>query len=130
MNHELRLQRKTNNEGLKEHEKYILIGLLAKITDLIALYSMKNLKEHIDYIKSEIRLGIFQDIVVANKHYTNDDRKRLVNLAGKWNDNDLARYNNLLLLKLPTYNLWKAERRLAYAPEPMQRLGKLIANSP
>ena len=96
-----------NNEGLKEHEKYILIGLLAKITDLIALYSMKNLKEHIDYIKSEIRLGIFQDIVVANKHYTNDDRKRLVNLAGKWNDNDLARYNNLPLLKERLSSIYK-----------------------
>ena len=68
---------------------------------------MKNLKEHIDYIKSEIRLGIFQDIVVANKHYTNDDRKRLVNLAGKWNDNDLARYNNLPLLKERLSSIYK-----------------------
>ena len=96
-------------DELKENEKYILMGLLVKTTDLISIYSVKYLKEQPDYIKAEIRLGIFQDIVLKNKTYTNDERKKMVYLDGIWNSDDLARYNNLLLLKERISSLYSGE---------------------
>ena len=98
-----------NGKELQENERYILMGLLVKITDLISIYSAKYLKEQPDYIKAEIRVGIFQDIVLRNKSYTNDERKMIVQLDGIWNSDDLARYDNLLLLKERIPSLYSGE---------------------
>lgn len=99
-----------NNEELSEKELYILVGLLTKEADLIGEYSVKYLKSNPDYIKSEIDLGIFKDIVVANKKYTNSQRKTMVALHGLWKEDDLERYNNLGLLKQRAATLSNKEK--------------------
>lgn len=88
-----------SNEELTKTEKFILIGLLTKESDLIGTYTIKHLREHPEYIKSEIDIGIFDDIVISGKKYTNEERKEFANLSKVWNKDDLNRYNNLALLK-------------------------------
>lgn len=50
------------------------MGLLAKEADLIGTYTVKHLREHPEYIKSEINVGIFDNIVLSGKTYTNKER--------------------------------------------------------
>lgn len=88
-----------NDEKMTETEQCILSGLLAKESDLIGAYTVKHLRENSDFIKSEIDIGVFDDIVVGGKNYNNEDRKKLVSLKGSWKKDDLDRYNNLNLLK-------------------------------
>lgn len=54
-------------------------------------------------------MGIFQDIVVADKKYTNEERKRLIALDKVWNSDDFTRYNNLLLLRKRLTSLYKGK---------------------
>ena len=88
-----------NNEQLSKTEHCIVIGLLAKECDLISAYKVSNLLKHPDYIKSEIKIGIFNDIIVNNHQYTNEERKKFASLSKTWNRDDLQRYQNLSLLK-------------------------------
>ena len=80
-------------------EQYILIGLLAKEADLIGTYTVKHLREHPEYIKSEINVGIFDNIVLSGKTYTNKERKEIATLSQVWSKGDLNRYHNLGLLR-------------------------------
>ena len=92
-------QKYFDNEKLSKTELYILIGLLAKESDLIGTYTIKHLREHPEYIKSEINVGIFNDIVISGQKYTNEERKKIATLCKVWNEYDLNRYNNLRLLR-------------------------------
>ncbi len=92
-------QKYFNDEELSKTEQCILIGLLAKESDLIGAYTVKHLKEHPDYIKSEIDTGVFEGIVVSGKNYTNEERKKIATLSKVWSAEDLKRYDNLGLLK-------------------------------
>ena len=105
-------QKYFNNEELSETEQYILMGLLAKESDLIGTYTIKHLREHSEYIKSEIDVGIFNDIVISGKKYTNDERKKIAKLSKVWNEEDLNRYNNLALLRKRLDSLPKTENVL------------------
>lgn len=96
---DLILQKYFNDEKLSKTQQCILMGLLEKETDLIGTYSIKNLREHSEYIKSEIKVGIFNNILLLDKKYTNDERKKIVTLSKVWKEEDLNRYNNLELLK-------------------------------
>lgn len=66
---------------------------------MISTYTVPHLLKHSDYIKSEIGIGIFNDIVVNNHQYSNEDRKIFTSLSNIWNHDDLQRYQNLRLLK-------------------------------
>ncbi len=88
-----------NGEEMSKTEQCILIGMLVKETELINMYTPKYLKENSEFIKAEMDIGIFDDMVISNKSYSNEDRKRLVSLKGTWKKDDLDRYNNLDLLK-------------------------------
>ena len=100
------------NEEMTETEKYILMGLIAKESELIEMYSVEHLKNHQEYIKSEIHVGIFNDILTSQKQYTNDERKRIVKLHNIWTTVDLNRYNNLGLLKNRLSSLPETEENL------------------
>ena len=100
------------NEEMTETEKYILMGLIAKESELIEMYSVEHLKNHQEYIKSEIDVGIFNDILTNQKQYTNDERKRIVKLHNIWTTVDLNRYNNLGLLKNRLSSLPETEENL------------------
>lgn len=102
-------QKYFSKENLSETEQYILIGLLAKESDLIGAYTVKHLRENPDYIKAEINIGIFKDIVVSGKTYTNEERKRIVALSKIWNEEDFNKYNNLVLLKQRLSSLPKTQ---------------------
>jgi len=106
------LQKYFGEEELSKTEQYILIGLLAKESDLIGTYTVKQLREHPDYIKSEIAAGVFKDIVVSGKTYTNEERKRITALSNVWSADDLNRYNNLALLKQRLSSLPKTQDRV------------------
>lgn len=84
---------------MSKTEQCILIGMLVKETELINMYTPKHLKENQEFIKAEMDIGIFDDMVISDKSYSNEDRKRLVSLKGTWKKDDLDRYNNLDLLK-------------------------------
>ncbi len=84
---------------LSETEKYIVIGLIAKESDLIGEYTVKGLRENEEYIKSEINLGIFNDIVVNGKEYSTDERKMYTKLHGIWSEADYQKYKNSEKLK-------------------------------
>lgn len=105
-------QKYFNNEELSETEQYILIGLLAKESDLIGTYTIKHLRESSEYIKSEINVGIFDDIVISGKRYTNEERKKIATLCKGWNKDDLNRYNNLGLLRHRLNSLSKKQNVL------------------
>ena len=105
-------QKYFNNEELSKTEKYILIGLLAKEADLIGTYTIKHLREHPEYIKSEISVGIFNDIVLSGKKYTNEERRKLATLGTVWTEEDLDRYNNLALLRMRLDSLPKTQNVL------------------
>lgn len=105
-------QKYFNNEELSETEQYILIGLLAKESDLIGTYTIKHLRESPEYIKSEINVGIFDDIVISGKRYTNEERKKIATLCKGWNKDDLNRYNNLGLLRHRLNSLSKKQNVL------------------
>lgn len=92
-------QKYFNNKELSQTEQYILIGLLAKEADLIGTYTVKHLREHPEYIKSEINVGIFDNIVLSGKTYTNKERKEIATLGQVWSKDDLNRYHNLGLLR-------------------------------
>ena len=92
-------QKYFNNKELSQTEQYILIGLLAKEADLIGTYTVKHLREHPEYIKSEINVGIFDNIVLSGKTYTNKERKEIATLGKVWSKDDLNRYHNLGLLR-------------------------------
>lgn len=102
-------QKYFNNEELSKTEQYILMGLLAKESDLIGTYTVKHLKEHPEYIKSEIDVGIFDDIVLSAKKYTNDERRKIATLSKVWTEEDLNRYNNLDLLRQRLESLPKTQ---------------------
>lgn len=102
-------QKYFNNEELSKTEQYILIGLLAKEADLIGTYTIKYLREHPEYIKSEIGVGIFNNIVLSGKKYTNDERRKIAKLSKVWNEDDLNRYNNLPLLRKRLSSLPKTQ---------------------
>ena len=82
-------QKYFNNKELSQTEQYILIGLLAKEADLIGTYTVKHLREHPEYIKSEINVGIFDNIVLSGKTYTNKERKEIATLGKVWSKDDL-----------------------------------------
>ncbi|MBP3597348.1 MAG: hypothetical protein J6J60_08140 [Clostridia bacterium] len=105
-------QKYFNNEELSKTEQYILIGLLAKEADLIGTYTIKHLREHPEYIKSEIDVGIFNDIVLSGKKYTNEERRKLATLGKVWTEEDLDRYNNLALLRMRLDSLPKTQNVL------------------
>mgnify|MGYP004664603837 FL=1 len=118
-------QKYFNNEALSKTEQYILVGLLAKESDLIGTYTIKYLKEHPEYIKSEIEVGIFDDIVISGKKYTNDERRKKATLCKVWNEDDLNRYNNLKLLRQRLESLPKTQSVL----ETMNNIDKILSMS-
>lgn len=101
-----------NNEDLTKTEQYILMGLLAKESDLIGTYNITHLREHPEYIKSEIDVGVFNDIVLSGKKYTNDERRKIATLSKVWSEDDLKRYNNLGLLRQRLGSLPKTQNIL------------------
>lgn len=86
-------------EELSEKEKYILMGILQKIAELVDMYKYRNIVHHERFIKAELDLGIFYNIVVKGKKYTNQQRKKLVKLSQVWDKDTLNKYENLELLK-------------------------------
>lgn len=96
--HEI-FQKYFNQQELSKTEQCILIGLLAKESDLIGIYTVKHLREHPDYIKSEIEIGIFEEMIISGKEYTNEERRQITTLSKVWNAEKLKKYNNLELLK-------------------------------
>ena len=86
-------------EEMTEKEKYILMGLLQKIAEMIDVYSLKNLINHENYINAELDIGIFHNIVVKNKNYTKKQRKSLIKLSKLWDKETLEKYDNLEILK-------------------------------
>ena len=82
---------------------------MAKEADLIGTYTIKYLREHPEYIKSEIGVGIFNNIVLSGKKYTNDERRKIAKLSKVWNEDDLNRYNNLPLLRKRLSSLPKTQ---------------------
>ena len=88
-----------NDEELSQKEKYILMGLLIKTSDLLEVYGINYLKEHSNYIKSEIKMGVFRDIVLNGKKYLNSERKKIASLSKVWNIDKWSKYKNLPLLK-------------------------------
>ena len=116
-------QKYFNNEKLSKTEQYILIGLLAKESDLIGTYTIKHLGMHSEYIKSEINAGIFNDIVISGKKYTNEERRKLVKLSKVWTEEDLNRYNNLALLKMRLDSLPKNKEVL----DTMHNIDEILA---
>lgn len=102
-------QKYFSDQELSKTEQYILIGLLVKEADLIGTYTIKHLREHPEYIKSEIDIGIFNDIVLLGKKYAKEERKKLVTLSKVWNEENLNRYNNLVLLRTRLDSLPKTQ---------------------
>lgn len=88
-----------NKDELEEKEKYILMGILQKYAELIDTYKYSNLIKYSEYIKKELDIGIFENIVVKGKKYTNNERKKLVELSKKWGRDILDKYQNLEILK-------------------------------
>lgn len=88
-----------NKEKFEEKEKFVLMGVLQKYAELIDTYKYSNLIKYSDYVKKELELGIFEDIIVKGKTYTNNERKQLVKLSQKWSRDTLNKYQNLELLK-------------------------------
>ena len=84
---------------LTDTERYIVLGLLAKESDLIGLYGIDNLRANQEYIKSEIDIGVFENIVVNGKKYTEEERKTFASLSKSWGIEDFSKYENLQLLK-------------------------------
>lgn len=87
------------NDELDEKERFVLMGILQKYAELLDIYRYSNLIKYVDYIKRELKLGIFESIVIKNKKYTNKERKKLVKLSYKWNRDVLEKYQNLETLK-------------------------------
>ena len=105
-------QKYFQNEPMTKTEIHILLGLLQKETDFIATYTVENLKKHPEYIKAEVASGIFEDIVVREKTFTNDERKQRAFLSGIWKKEDFERYSNLEKLKQRVDSLPKTEEHL------------------
>ena len=126
-------QKYFNNEELSKTDQHIVLGLLVKEADLIGTYTVKHLKKHPEYIKSEINVGIFDDIILSGKKYTNDERKKLATLSSVWHKDDLSRYNNLNLLKNRVSSLPKNPNLLKTIDTIEELLSKplneIIANS-
>ena len=87
------------DEELSEKERYILMGILQKSAELLDIYKYKHLMGNEKYVTTEIDLGIFQNIVVHGKQYSNKERKKIVKLAGVWDRETLRKYENLEMLK-------------------------------
>lgn len=87
------------DEDLSEEEEYILMGIFQKCAEMLDVYKYRNMMKYEKYVKAEINLGIFQNIVVEGKKYRNKERKTLVKLAMVWNRDTLSKYENLELLK-------------------------------
>lgn len=113
-----------NNEEISETEQCILMGMLLKETELIKMYTPKYLRENQDFIKAEMDIGIFDDMVIANKSYSNEDRKRLVSLKGLWKKDDLDRYNNLNLLKQRMLSGSQTQENLQIVKKVEEIMGK------
>lgn len=118
-------QKYFNNEELSETEQYILSGLLAKESDFIGTYTVKHLREHPEYIKSEIDVGIFDDIVLSGKKYTNDERRKIATLNKVWSKDDLKRYNNIGLLRKRLESLPKTQNTV----EIMHTIDEILSKS-
>ena len=118
-------QKYFNNKELSKTEQYILIGLLAKEADLIGAYTIKHLREHPEHIKSEIDVGIFNDIVLSGKKYTNDERRKIAKLYKVWNEDDLNRYNNLQLLRKRLDSLPKTQD----VPDTIHTIDEILSKS-
>ncbi len=118
-------QKYFNNEELSETEQYILMGLLAKESDFIGTYTVKHLREHPEYIKSEIDVGIFDDIVLSGKKYTNDERRKIATLNKVWSKDDLKRYNNIGLLRKRLESLSKTQNTV----EIMHTIDEILSKS-
>ena len=86
-------------QELTDKDNYVLMGLFQKYAELIATYKYNNLLKYQNYIKSELDLGIFENIVVNGKQYKNSQRKKLVQLSSKWGRDTLKKYENLYLLE-------------------------------
>ncbi len=93
------LKRYFEDGKLTDTERYIVLGLLTKESDLIGLYGIDNLRENQEYIKSEIDIGVFENIVVNGKEYTQEERKTFSSLSKSWGIEDFSKYENLQLLK-------------------------------
>jgi len=92
-------ERYLNKEELNDKETSIIMGVLLKTTDLIAFYGIDNLKNNIDNIKKEIHIGVFNDMVVNGKKYSQEDRDKFISVADKWTKTDFENYKNLKLLR-------------------------------
>lgn len=108
------LNRFFSKQELQECENYVLLGVLQKFTELIDTYKYSNLVKYPTYVKNEIKLGIFEDIVVKGKKYTNAERKKLVKLSQKWDKDTFNKYQNLELLKKRLMDLPQDEVTLDY----------------
>lgn len=93
------IKKYVKEEEMSEKEKYILMGLLQKVAELLDVYKFKNLTVYEKFIKAEINIGIFNNIVINNRQYTNSQRKSLVKLSNYWDKETIEKYDNLDLLK-------------------------------
>lgn len=119
------LQKFFNREELSKKEKYIVVGMLAKMSDLIGLYGVYNLMKHSDYIKKEIDSGIFNDIVVCGKKYSNRERNQLTRLSKSWDSELLEKYKNLPLLKKRIASLPKTDVNMKL----VQKIDEIMSSS-
>ena len=93
------MQQYFQGKQMSKENKYILVGILQKSAQLIDVYSKQHLYEHPDYIKKEVDAGIFRDISVSGKVYSNDERKEKIKLGTVWDRSSIEKKNNLGILK-------------------------------
>ena len=90
---------------IDENENYVLMGILQKYAELLDTYKYSNLTKYYDYIKKEIKAGVFEDIVVKGKQYPNNVRKKMAKLSEKWDRDTFEKYHNLKLLEKRLWTL-------------------------
>lgn len=93
------IKKYVKEEEMTEKERYIFMGLLQKVAEILDVYKAKNLSTYEKYIKAELDIGVFYNIVINNRKYTNHQRKSLVKLSKFWDRETIEKYDNLDLLK-------------------------------
>ena len=93
------LEKFFHDKTLKLSEKVTLIGILAKIVELINFYKFDYLIENIETVKKEINVGLFSKLLKKDNKISYDKRYFYRQLAKVFSKNSIEALENLPLLR-------------------------------